>query len=86
MNTIQSAYLKAKSAYDQAFAAENWELVEQLEDTYIDAEITLVNWAIDQATSTGLMKPEEEKLLRTHWTLKPYNDRIINLALKLTAI
>ncbi|RNB59516.1 hypothetical protein EDM57_05080 [Brevibacillus gelatini] len=85
MNHIQTAYLKMKAAYNQAFAAENWDLVEQLEDEYIEAEIALVNWAIDQAVNTGLMSQEEEKNLRTRWVLESYRDKIISLALRMSA-
>ncbi|WP_025847567.1 hypothetical protein [Paenibacillus ehimensis] len=83
MNQIQQAYALAKAAYDAAVESENWELVEQLEDAYLDSESILVDWALTVAEKSGKLSDKEIELLRKNWAL--HHERIVNLAMKLSA-
>ncbi|MBU7318433.1 hypothetical protein [Paenibacillus oleatilyticus] len=83
MNEIQQAYETAKAVYDAAVESENWDLVEQVENAYLDAESSLVNWALDVAEKTGRLSANEMDLLRKNWV--QHNERIVSLAMKLSA-
>jgi hypothetical protein len=85
MNTIQAKYIQLKAIYDQAFNSQNWVQVEAIEDEYLEAEEQLVHWAISQAEATGKLNAEDIQMLRKNWMHDKYRDKIINLALKLTA-
>ncbi|MCP1306956.1 hypothetical protein [Paenibacillus tyrfis] len=82
MNEIQQAYATAKAAYDAAVESENWELVEQVEDIYLDAESVLVEWALNVAEKTGRLSANEMELLRKNWI--QHHERIVKLAMKLS--
>jgi len=64
MHKVQTEYAKAKAAYDAAFEAKNWELVDQLEDAYLEAEMALIEWTLEQVEKSGLMPKEEIEFIR----------------------
>lgn len=81
MNEIQKEFIEIKAAYDAAVETENWDLVDELEDAYLDAEEKLVNFAINEASQ--YMTDEEIKTLRENWANPKFTEQLINLALRL---
>ena len=79
MNVLQNDYLKLKLSYENATKNEEWELVDKLEDTFLDAESNLVKWALDLVRSNG--NNELANFWEVNWTKEV--DKFINLALKL---
>jgi hypothetical protein len=84
MNEIQKAYATAKAAYETAFEAKNWELVDQLEDAYIEAQLTLIDWTIEQVEKTGLMPKEDIEFIRKNMNNEQM-DKIAEMGLRLQA-
>lgn len=72
MNQLQKTYTLAKAAYDTAFKNEDWELVDKLEDTYIEAEFALVDWAFDEAEKTGKISREDIEFIRKNSNLEQW--------------
>lgn len=85
MNNLQLNYAKAQAAYDTAFEAKNWQLVDQLEDPMLDAEFALLDWMFDVAvkTSSELSRDDLEKLLRKSNTEK--RKELVDIAMRLNA-
>ena len=81
MNKLQSEYLKLKSMYDQAFKAEDWDRVEEIEDNYIEAEYNLVKWSFNEAVKGG-MKQEDANYMMENSSLEQYQ-KFVTLALQL---
>lgn len=84
MNELQKAYAMAKAAYDAAFAAENWDLVDKLEDPYLDAELALADWAFEVVIATGQMTKEDTDFLRRNANGERW-EKIVDMAFRLKA-
>lgn len=82
MTELQAKYVAVKAAYDEAFKMENWELVDQLEDDYIETEFALVEWSFEEVQKTGKMSAEECEMLRKNSNLEQWS-RMVDLALRL---
>lgn len=85
MNDAQTAYITAKLDYEAALTTESDDIFDQITNVYLDAEFTLVEWALGCVEATGEMPPADLELLRNNWTRPPYTERIIELALRLNA-
>lgn len=70
MNHIQMKYMIKKGAYDAAFALKDWELVDKLEDQYLDAESDLVEWTLQEVEKTGKMSKEDIAFVRKNMSVK----------------
>jgi hypothetical protein len=84
MNKLQLDYLKAKVAYDTAFETEDWELVDQLEDPYLDAEFALADWVFQVAERTGLISKEDLEYIRKNANGEQW-DKLIEMGVRLEA-
>ena len=84
MNELQKTYAIAKAAYDAAFEAKNWDLVDKLEDPYIDAELALMDWAFAVVIATGKMTKEDTDFLRRNANGEKW-DNLVNMAFRLKA-
>lgn len=84
MNEQQQRYAVAKKAYDAAVAAEDWDLVEKIEDEHLDAESALVAWMFSVAEDSGKMPAKELALLKDRWIFPEWNGRIIDMAMRLS--
>lgn len=82
INQIQKAYMEAKAAYDTAFKMEDWDLVDQLEDPYLDAEIALVDWSFDECVKTGKFSRSDADLLRRNSNEAQWK-KFVDMALRL---
>lgn len=83
MNKLQQAYAIAKAAYDTALEAKDWDLVEELEDGFLEAEAAMVEWALDHAEKTKMIPAAELKTIRDRWIFPPFHDRMVDMAFKL---
>lgn len=81
MNELQRNYLIAKAAYETAFENEDWSLVDQLEDPYIDAEFALVEWIEEIAVNDGTLSQEDIDLMRKN--RRDYVERVVDMAMRL---
>lgn len=85
MNKYQTAYVKAKAAYDAAVESKQWDLADELMEPYVVAEREMVEWMFSVVEKTGAMKKEDIKLMRDNWTSNDFIDRVVDLALRLAA-
>ncbi|MEC0168629.1 hypothetical protein [Paenibacillus graminis] len=83
MNKLQKNYALAKAAYDTAIETETWELVEGLELPYIEAEGTMVEWALEHAEQSGMIPAKLLETLKEKWMFPQYKTRMVDLAFKL---
>ena len=84
MTELQKAYTLAKAAYDAAFKAEDWDLVDKLEDPYLDLEFELVEWLKEEAAKTGKITKEELNFTHEKGGLSVH-ERMVDMALRYTA-
>jgi hypothetical protein len=84
MNQLQKTYAVAKAAYETAFKAEDWDLVDKLEDPMLDAEFALVDWSFDVVVATGKMSREDTDFLRSNSNLDQWA-KFVDMALRLAA-
>lgn len=84
MTELQQAYTLAKAAYDAAFKAEDWDLVDKLEDPYLDLEFELVEWLKEEAAKTGKITKEELNFTHEKGGLSVH-ERMVDMALRYTA-
>jgi len=78
---LKAKYLALKAQYEKAMKEENWELVEQIEDDYIDAEEQFVEIALEQLKDK--IGENEYKTIKEHWADPQYNEKVVGLLLKL---
>ena len=64
MNKLQKTYALAKAAYETAFKAEDWDLVDKLEDPMLEAEFALADWTFDVVVATGKMSRKDTDMIR----------------------
>lgn len=84
MTQLQRSYILAKAAYDAAFKTENWELVDKLEDPYLELEFELVEWLKEEAAKTGKMTKEELDYIHQNAGLDVH-EKMVDMALRYSA-
>lgn len=84
MNKLQKEYAIAKAAYETAFKAEAWDLVDKLEDPMLEAEFALADWTFDVVVKTGKMSREDTDLIRSNSSLDQWA-KIIDMGMRLQA-
>ena len=62
MNKLQKEYAIAKAAYETAFKAEAWDLVDKLEDPMLEAEFALADWTFDSSSENRKNEPRRYRL------------------------
>lgn len=81
---LQADYIVKKAAYDQAFEQKNWQLVDELEDPYLESEFALFDEVGKIVVKTGKMSEEDVEYIRRHSNLEQWA-KMIDLAVRLQA-
>ncbi|NEZ45373.1 hypothetical protein [Paenibacillus alvei] len=85
MNQLQKDYIKARAAHETAMKEKKWDLADELAEPYVQAEMALVNWMFEVVEQTRAMKKEDIEVLKKNWTHHDFNERIVDMALRLAA-
>lgn len=74
LNELQNLYIQRKAAYEAAAEVGNWDLVEKLEDDYIQSEFDLVKWGLDQAVEMNRMSQEDAEMVFRNMPIDKFHE------------
>lgn len=76
---FKEKYLKLKKKYDTAFQDGDWNLVEEIEDSYLEAEELFVEAALKNLE--GRLSNKYIETLREKWRDPQWTEKVIELLL-----
>lgn len=82
LNQVQKTYITAKAAYDAAFKNEDWDLVDKLEDPYIESEFALVTWTFDECIKTGKFSKKDADFMIKNSNTDQWN-KFVDMGMRL---